>query len=84
WRELLLIALFYGAYTLTRLLLVGGGTGPAFAHADQILGFERAIGLDVELGLNQLLLQAPWLARTANLFYATAHFAVTLAVVVWL
>ncbi|WP_083999921.1 phosphatase PAP2 family protein [Actinomadura kijaniata] len=84
WRELLLIALFYAAYTLTRLLLVEDGTGPAFAHADQILGFERAIGLDVELGLNQLLLQVPWLARTANLFYATAHFAVTLAVVVWL
>ncbi|GAA3983374.1 phosphatase PAP2 family protein [Actinomadura viridis] len=84
WRELLLIALFYTAYTLTRLVLVQDGTGPAFAHADQILAAERSLGIDVELGLNQTLLQLPWLARAANIFYATAHFAVTLGVVIWL
>jgi hypothetical protein len=84
WRELLLIVLFYSAYTLTRLLLVQDGTGTAFAHADQILGAERFLGIDVELGLNQALLEAPWLARAANVFYATAHFAVTLATVVWI
>ena len=83
WRELLLIVLFYSAYTLTRLLLVRDGTGTAFAHADQILGIERALGVDVELWMNQGLLQVPWLARAANVFYATAHFAVTLATVVW-
>ncbi|MEU5881607.1 phosphatase PAP2 family protein [Spirillospora sp. NPDC047279] len=84
WRELLLIAIFYAAYMLTRMILVQDGTAPAFAHADQILAAERAMGIDVELGLNQMLLQVPWLARTANIFYATAHFAVTLGVVVWL
>jgi PAP2 superfamily len=84
WRELLLIALFYAGYTLTRMVLVQDGTGPAFANADQILATERFLGIDVELGLNQMLLQVPWLARTANIFYATAHFAVTLAIVVWL
>ncbi|MGI5168607.1 phosphatase PAP2 family protein [Spirillospora sp. CA-253888] len=84
WRELLLIALFYTGYTLTRIVLVQDGTGPAFANADQILAFERMVGLDVELGLNQTLLQMPWLARTANIFYATAHFAVTLGIVVWI
>ncbi len=84
WRELLLIVLFYSAYTLTRVLLVQDGTGPAFAHADEILAWERHLGIDVELGLNQTLLSLPWLARAANVFYATAHFAVTLLVVVWL
>ncbi|MFG1999825.1 phosphatase PAP2 family protein [Spirillospora sp. NPDC048911] len=84
WRELLLIAIFYTGYTLTRIVLVQDGTGPAFAHADQILSTERFLGIDVELGLNQWLLQVPWLARTANIFYATAHFAVTLTIVVWL
>jgi hypothetical protein len=83
WRELLLIALFYTAYTLTRVLLVQDGTGAAFAHADQILGAERAAGIDIELGLNRVLLELPWLARAANVFYATAHFGITLAVVVW-
>ena len=84
WRELLLIALFYSAYTLTRLVLNPTGTWSAFSHADQVLRFERLLGLDVELGLNHALLGMPWLARVANLFYATAHFAVTLGVVVWL
>ncbi|MFC4051274.1 phosphatase PAP2 family protein [Actinomadura syzygii] len=84
WRELLLVVLFYTGYTLTRIVLVQDGTGPAFAHADQILRAERFLGLDVELHLNQTLLGVPWLARTANIFYATMHFAVTLVVVVWL
>lgn len=84
WRELLLVVLFYTGYTLTRIVLVQDGTGPAFAHADQILRAERFLGLDVELHLNQTLLSVPWLARTANVFYATMHFIVTLGVVVWL
>lgn len=83
WRELALIVLFYTGYTLTRLILVQDGTGPAFTHADQILAFERSVGIDVELDLNRMLLEVPWLARAANVFYATAHFAVTLGVVVW-
>ncbi|MFA1547416.1 phosphatase PAP2 family protein [Actinomadura chokoriensis] len=84
WRELLLVVLFYSGYTLTRIVLVQDGTGPAFAHADEILRLERYLGLDVELHLNQTLLAVPWLARTANIFYATMHFIVTLGVVVWL
>ncbi|WP_433325710.1 phosphatase PAP2 family protein [Spirillospora sp. CA-294931] len=83
WRELLLIALFYTGYTVTRMVLVQDGTGPAFAHADQVLTLERYLGIDVELGVNQWLLGVPWLAKAANIFYGTAHFGVTLVVVVW-
>jgi hypothetical protein len=84
WRELLLLVISYCAYTLTRLVLDPGSTTSAFAHAGQVLGFERMLGIDVELGLNQALLGVPWLARAANVFYATAHFAVTLGVMIWL
>ncbi|WP_254716202.1 phosphatase PAP2 family protein [Actinomadura sp. WMMB 499] len=84
WRELLLIVLFYTGYSLTRIVLVQDGTASAFAHADQILRLEGALGLDFELTLNQALLELPWLARAANVFYATMHFAVTLGMVVWL
>ncbi|WP_245974555.1 phosphatase PAP2 family protein [Thermomonospora umbrina] len=84
WRELLLIALFYSAYTVTRLVLNGGGTAVAFRNAADILAVERALGLDVEQVLNEALLEVSWLARAANYFYATAHFAVTLGIVVWL
>jgi hypothetical protein len=84
WRELVLVVLFYGAYTVTRLFLSPAGTGPAFGHAEDILSLERALGIDVELGLNKALVATPWLAQAANLFYATAHFVVTLGVLVWL
>ncbi|MBE1535109.1 phosphatase PAP2 family protein [Actinomadura algeriensis] len=84
WRELLLIVLFYTGYSLTRIVLVQDGTASAFAHADQILRLEGTLGIDVERSLNEALLDVPWLARAANLFYATMHFAVTLGMVVWL
>ncbi|WP_242614194.1 phosphatase PAP2 family protein [Actinomadura roseirufa] len=84
WRELMLIVLFYTGYTLTRIVLVQDGTGGAFAHAGDVLRLERFLGIDSELGLNQMLLNVPWLARTANIFYATMHFIVTIGVVVWL
>ncbi|MEU9018988.1 MULTISPECIES: phosphatase PAP2 family protein [Actinomadura] len=84
WRELLLLVLFYTGYTLTRIVLVQDGTGPAFTHAYQILHAEKLLGLDVELGLNKTLINVPWLARTANMFYATMHFILTALVVVWL
>ncbi|MFC5182089.1 phosphatase PAP2 family protein [Actinomadura harenae] len=84
WRELALIALFYTAYTLTRIILVQDGTGPAFQHAKDILSLERTLGVDVELDLNRWLLDVTWLAKAANIFYASMHFVVTTALVVWL
>jgi PAP2 superfamily len=83
WREMALAAAFYCAYTLVRLL-IPHDEPTAYAHAGQILRLEHALGIDVELDLNHALLHAPSLARLANWFYATAHFAVTLAVLVWL
>ncbi|MEV5571217.1 phosphatase PAP2 family protein [Spirillospora sp. NPDC052269] len=84
WRELALIALFYTAYTLTRIILVQDGTGPAFRHAQDILWLERSLGVDVELDLNRWLLDVTWLAKAANIFYGTMHFVVTVSLVLWL
>lgn len=83
WREIALIAVFYAAYTLVRLL-IPHDEAAAYAHAGQVLRLERALGIDGELTLNRGLMDLPWLARLANLFYATAHFAVTIVVLVWL
>jgi PAP2 superfamily len=83
WREIALIAAFYGAYTLVRLL-IPHDEGAAYVHAGQIMRLEHQLGPNIELRLNHALLRAPGLARAANLFYATAHFAVTLTVLVWL
>lgn len=83
WRELALIVVFYGAYTLVRLL-IPHDEAAAYVHAGQVMRLEHALGPNLELKLNQALIQAPLLAKAANIFYATAHFAVTLLVVVWL
>ena len=83
WRELALIVVFYGAYTLVRLL-IPHDEAAAYVHAGQVMRLEHALGPNIELKLNQALIQAPLLAKAANIFYATAHFAVTLLVLVWL
>src|SRR4051794_37176770 len=83
WREIALIAVFYGAYTLVRLL-IPHNEAAAYAHAGQVMRLEHALGPNIELKLNHALLNAPLLAKAANIFYATAHFAVTLTVLVWL
>lgn len=83
WWEIALIAVFYGAYTLVRLLIPHDETA-AYAHADQVMRFEHALGPNIELSLNHALLRVPALAKVANVYYATAHFAVTLLVLVWL
>ncbi len=83
WREILLVAVFYGAYTLIRVL-IPHNVPAAYAHAGQIIRLEHVLGLDFELDLNQDLMRLPGLARVANAFYATAHFVVTLSVLVWL
>src|SRR5688572_8334899 len=84
WRELLLIALFYAAYTVTRLIVSPDGTEAAFIHAQQVLAWEDKIGINFELSLNGHLLNYEGLALLANLFYLSAHFVVTTTIVVWL
>jgi PAP2 superfamily len=83
WREIALVAVFYAAYTLVRLLIPHDDAG-AYAHAGQVMRLEHAFGPNIELSLNHALLHAPALAKIANIYYATAHFAVTLLVLVWL
>jgi hypothetical protein len=83
WREIALIAVFYGAYTLVRLL-IPHNEAAAYTHAGQVMRLEHGLGPNIELKLNHALLSAPLLAKAANIFYATAHFVVTLTVLVWL
>jgi hypothetical protein len=83
WREIALVAIFYVAYTLVRLM-IPHDEALAYAHAGQIMRLEHAFGPNLERGLNHAVLHAPTLARLANIYYATAHFVVTLTILVWL
>jgi hypothetical protein len=82
-RELAVLALLYVGYSLSRLL-VDSGPQAALEHGRQVLAWERQVGLDVEAGLVAWLLASPALSIGAGYVYATLHYTVTPAVLVWL
>jgi hypothetical protein len=83
WREILLIAVCYGAYSFVRNL-VPTDHDAALRRAYELLAAERVLGLDVELAVNRLFTEVTWLGIGANYYYATLHFGVTLGVLGWL
>ena len=81
-RELALIGGMYGLYTLTRNLL-GNDEALARRNGERIYELQRTLGIDVERGIQQTLDHSV-LMQVLNAFYGIAHFAVTIAVMVWL
>lgn len=82
WREVLIIAAFYGLYTLVRDLR---GDKPvsvvqAFTNAKRVIHLERWVGLFHEAGLQHDVISQRWLIRLCDDFYGTLHFAVTIFV----
>lgn len=64
--------------------LAAGGFGRSIAHAWWIWHAERAAGLPSELSVQHLVLPHPLLSQIANLYYATMHFGMLIAMLVWL
>lgn len=83
WREILLIAVCYGAYSVVRNL-VPTRHNAALSRAYDVLHAERVLHIDVELSLNHLFTHVTWLGVGANYYYATLHFVITLGVLGWL
>ncbi|MFH7595122.1 phosphatase PAP2 family protein [Streptomyces racemochromogenes] len=84
WRvELLLLVLVYGAYSCGRLL-VRGDTDLAVGNGLAILRIEEVLGLDVERPLNRLFSREGALGIPADFVYASLHYLVTPAVLLWL
>jgi hypothetical protein len=86
WREVLIVAAFYGFYTLIRDLR---GDEPvsvaqAFTNAKRIIHVERWFGLFHEADLQHDFLSAHWLIRLSDDYYGTVHFVVTIFVLVLL
>lgn len=74
--EVGLLALLYGVYSVTRSFS-GEAWDRARANADAILDVERAVGLDVEAGLNRIVARNELWSVVFSVFYASAHFVVT-------
>ncbi|WP_409332133.1 phosphatase PAP2 family protein [Trujillonella humicola] len=83
WCELLLLAALYALYSLVRNS-VGDVSAVAFQNAAAILHLEDAWDIAVERGLNAWVHGSKALSAVVALHYATLHFLVTPAVLVWL
>ncbi|MCO5967037.1 phosphatase PAP2 family protein [Actinoallomurus soli] len=83
YREILLIALCYGAYSLVRDLVPRNHTA-ALSRGHDILHLERLLHLNVELSINRLFTDERWLGVSANYYYSSLHFIITIGVLVWL
>jgi hypothetical protein len=83
WTELPLIVLVYGAYSAGRLLARGDVT-TAVDHGVAILRAEKAVRLNLEHPLNRLFTREAWIGVPADFWYASLHYIVTPAVLIWL
>ena len=75
-----------GLYALWQLAgnLASGGFQQAIAHGQWIWDTERLVGLPSELSVQGFLLPRPLLSEIANLYYATMHFGMLIAMLIWL
>ncbi|WP_328910308.1 phosphatase PAP2 family protein [Streptomyces sp. NBC_00234] len=83
WTELPLIAVVYALYSAGRLL-VRGDVSTAVDHGLAILRLEQALFLNAEHPLNRLLTANPALGIPADFAYASLHYLVTPAVLIWM
>jgi membrane-associated phospholipid phosphatase len=83
WAEVALVAMLYAGYDATRGLR-HGSVSTANHNGWLLLHWEQTSHLAPEHALNQLLWHVPALAVLAAYFYATLHFVVTPAVLIWL
>lgn len=79
----MLLGVLYAGYSATRLLADDSLT-MARERAVATESVERALGLDLEAPLNQLFLSSETLRLVGSYWYATLHYVVTAAVLLWL
>jgi membrane-associated phospholipid phosphatase len=86
WREVILIAAFYGAYSLVRDLR---GDKPvsvaqALTNAHRVIRFERWFGIFHEQAVQHWFLHDRDLLKFCDDFYGTAHFVAAIGILILL
>lgn len=82
-REVALVAALLLLYRAGRLLGRDSVT-EGFAHAVQIVRWERWLGVGTELDLQRWVLGHRWLVMASNRYYAQVHFPVSMAFLVFM
>jgi len=83
WLEIVAIISFYLIYSAIRNANEGGEVA-AFAHAKDLIAWQRALGINHEELLQDAALQFRPLVIAMNYFYGSFHFIVTIGVGVFL
>ncbi len=82
--QLAVVALVYGIYLLVRAIAGLGGKERPADNARAVLGAERALGIDWEVGLQRWFLARDWLMNAANALYLVGHWPLIVIVAIWL
>jgi hypothetical protein len=83
WQELIFVGICYELYSLVRNA-VPSHERVAFSRAADVIRLEDRLHIGVEKTLNSFVASRDALAYICNYYYATLHFVVTIAVMVWL
>ena len=86
WSEALLVLTFYVVYSWSRNQFGSATVQPdeALRNAVRVIDLEKALGLFQELRIQEWFLDWTFFLQFWNLFYGTAHFAVTIFTLAWL
>jgi hypothetical protein len=83
WQEIAFVLVCYWLYSFVRNAVPSHETA-ARTRALDLLGVERTLHINVEHSVNALVAGTSWLAYGCDYYYATLHFVVTIAVLVWI
>jgi PAP2 superfamily len=84
-REVVIVLSFYWVYQAIRKAANHpGSTTRAFANANRLVGWERALRIYNEQFVQSLFLGSDAVIRAINVYYGTLHFLVTAGLLVWL
>jgi hypothetical protein len=82
-REIALLASLYAFYCLARTF-ADQDLAPAQDRGGDLHGLEHVLHIDWEHAINTWFVAHSWVSIPADYWYATAHYVVTLTVLVWL
>ena len=83
WQELLIIAFGYWLYSMGRNAITAQRE-LGLRHGRSVEKLQNALHLNFEQSVNQWVGHHEWVAQVMDYYYATLHFVVTVAVMLWL
>jgi hypothetical protein len=83
WQEVAIIAIGYWLYSLGRNAVPSHVT-TALRHGRSVQDLQSTLHLNFELSVNHFIADHEALAQVMDYYYATLHFIITAAVMVWL